>query len=159
MEENGNKWFGAGLTEKEAAHPFIKSFSFGGKKLRLAVISAFEYRKRYAFKYNFYAKGDKGGVYRLSAKKIRKQIKKLKAMDPEIFVVIFPHWGENYRWKTDRQTTNAHQFINDGADLVIGHGGHSIQEIEKYKDNWIIYGLGNFVFLSPGRYTKENAMP
>lgn len=69
MEENGIKWFGAGLTEKEAAYPFIKSFSFGRKKLRLAVISAFEYRKRYAYKYNFYAKEDKVGIYRLAAKK------------------------------------------------------------------------------------------
>ena len=159
MKENDIEWFGAGLTEKEAADPFMKTFSFGEKKLKLAVISAFEYRERYATKYNFYAKGDQGGAYRLSTKKIGKQIKNLKTKDPETFVVIFPHWGKNYRWKTDRQTMDAHQFIIDGADLVIGHGGHSMQEIEQYNDRWIIYGLGNFVFLSPGRYAQKNALP
>ena len=47
-------------------------------------------------------------------------------------------------------------MINAGADLVIGHGAHILQEIEYYKGKWIIYGLGNFVFNSPGRYQKRN---
>ena len=34
-----------------------------------------------------------------------------------------------------------------------------LQEIEQYKGKWIIYGLGNFVFNSPGRYQKRNAKP
>ena len=44
-------------------------------------------------------------------------------------------------------------------DLVIGHGAHTMQEIEHYGDQWIIYGLGNFVFLSPGRYAKQKVLP
>jgi gamma-polyglutamate biosynthesis protein CapA len=30
--------------------------------------------------------------------------------------------------------------------LVVGHHPHVIQEIEKYKDGYIAYSLGNFVF-------------
>ena len=53
----------------------------------------------------------------------------------------------------------AEKLVDAGADIIIGHGGHLIQEIEKYNDKWIIYSLGNFVFNSPGRYEKENAWP
>ena len=34
-----------------------------------------------------------------------------------------------------------------------------MQEIERYKDKWIVYGLGNFMFLSPGRYKAKKCPP
>lgn len=36
--------------------------------------------------------------------------------------------------------------IDEGADIVIGHGAHVLQGIEIYKGKPIFYGLGNFVF-------------
>lgn len=159
MKKNDMQWFGAGLNEKEAARPIIKTFTRGDKKLKIAVIGAFEYSKSYDNKYNFYAKGEKGGAYRLSGKKIAEQIKQLKEADPETYVIVFPHWGKNYAWKNNRQTKAGHKFIKNGADIVIGHGGHSMQEIELFENKWIIYGIGNFAFLSPGRYKKKKAPP
>ena len=41
----------------------------------------------------------------------------------------------------------------------MGHGAHIFQEIERYHDRWILYGLGNFVFASEGRYEKFNMPP
>jgi len=29
---------------------------------------------------------------------------------------------------------------------VVGHHPHVVQAIEKYKDGWIAYSLGNFIF-------------
>ena len=43
--------------------------------------------------------------------------------------------------------------------MVIGHGSHMFQEIEKFKGKWIIYSLGNLVFNAPGRYQKKNIHP
>ena len=40
----------------------------------------------------------------------------------------------------------SHAAIDAGADLVIGHHPHVIQEIEIYKGKYITYSLGNFVF-------------
>jgi poly-gamma-glutamate capsule biosynthesis protein CapA/YwtB (metallophosphatase superfamily) len=40
----------------------------------------------------------------------------------------------------------AHQAIDAGADLVVGHGSHTVLGIEIYKDRPIFYGLGNFFF-------------
>ena len=36
--------------------------------------------------------------------------------------------------------------IDEGADLVIGHHPHVLQGVEKYKDKYIAYSLGNFCF-------------
>jgi poly-gamma-glutamate synthesis protein (capsule biosynthesis protein) len=40
----------------------------------------------------------------------------------------------------------AHQAINAGAQLVIGHHPHVVQEMEIYKGRPILYSLGNFAF-------------
>jgi len=34
-----------------------------------------------------------------------------------------------------------------------------LQELENYRGHWIAYGLGNFVFGSPGRFSKEHSPP
>lgn len=38
-----------------------------------------------------------------------------------------------------------HQLIDNGADMYVGHGNHTIQGIEIYKGRPIFYNLGNFV--------------
>ena len=40
----------------------------------------------------------------------------------------------------------AHQFIDDGADAVIGAHSHIVGETEMYKGKKIYYSLGNFAF-------------
>ena len=36
--------------------------------------------------------------------------------------------------------------IDAGASVIIGHGPHELQPIEKYKDGLILYSIGNFIF-------------
>ena len=38
-----------------------------------------------------------------------------------------------------------HQLIDNGADMYLGHGNHTMQGIEIYKGRPIFYNLGNFV--------------
>ena len=40
----------------------------------------------------------------------------------------------------------AHLAVDSGASVVLGHHPHVIQPVEKYKDGYIFYSLGNFVF-------------
>lgn len=62
-------------------------------------------------------------------------------------IVVTAHWGgENVDIPDDRQTEMAHRYIDAGADLVIGGHPHVLQSIENYKDKWIAYSLGNFIF-------------
>jgi poly-gamma-glutamate capsule biosynthesis protein CapA/YwtB (metallophosphatase superfamily)/uncharacterized membrane protein (UPF0127 family) len=64
----------------------------------------------------------------------------------DILIVSF-HWGEEYQeLANERQRKLAKIAIDSGADLVIGHHPHVIQDIEKYKDKFIFYSLGNFIF-------------
>ncbi|MBF8984797.1 CapA family protein [Lutibacter sp. B2] len=76
---------------------------------------------------------------------VSKSIKKAKE-NADIVVVSF-HWGkEGSNYPNQTQTTLGRFAIDQGADIVIGHHPHVIQGIEKYKDKYIVYSLGNFCF-------------
>ncbi|TSC67981.1 MAG: hypothetical protein G01um101466_589, partial [Parcubacteria group bacterium Gr01-1014_66] len=69
------------------------------------------------------------------------------AEDPQRIVIISIHWGDEYTLRANsRQRMIAHTLIDDGADLIIGHHPHVVQDIEQYRDAFIFYSLGNFVF-------------
>lgn len=63
------------------------------------------------------------------------------------YLVIYVHWGvEKSEQPEAYQRTMGRQFIDAGADLVIGSHPHVLQGIEYYRDKPIVYSLGNFVF-------------
>ncbi len=62
-------------------------------------------------------------------------------------VVVFAHWGEEYTPVANaQQVSAAHEFIDAGADLVIGAHPHVVQNVEEYRGRAIFYSLGNFMF-------------
>ncbi len=64
----------------------------------------------------------------------------------DIVIVSF-HWGEEYtKTITSHQKELAHIAIESGADVVVGHHPHWVQEKEIYHDKPVYYSLGNFVF-------------
>lgn len=76
---------------------------------------------------------------------IMRDIRNARAI-ADIVVVSF-HWGDEYHTKHNTaQEKLGHFVIDAGADLVIGHHPHVAQEVEKYKQGYIAYSLGNFVF-------------
>jgi hypothetical protein len=158
MEKWGMTGFGAGLSAEEAAQPYVEVFNTGHESITLAVISGFEYSSTYE-DYGFYASEEAGGANLLDPETITQQTQELRATYPNVFVVVFPHWGSNYVDEDEDQQELAHALIEAGANLVIGHGAHKIQGIEEYEGSWIIYSLGNFMFNSPGRYDKLNVDP
>lgn len=63
------------------------------------------------------------------------------------FLIVSVHAGKEYTFvHTARQAEIAHTAIDAGADLVIGHHPHVVQDVETYKGKQIFYSLGNFVF-------------
>lgn len=77
---------------------------------------------------------------------LEEDIKKTEIAGADIIIVSF-HWGEEYKEESnDFQKYFGRRAIDFGADLVIGHHPHSVQEIENYKNGIIAYSLGNFVF-------------
>lgn len=70
-------------------------------------------------------------------------------------VIITMHSGVEYEERANlEQKTLAHLLIENGADAVIGHHPHVIQNMEVYKGKPIFYSLGNFIFDQIGE--KEN---
>ena len=68
------------------------------------------------------------------------------------FVIAYVHWGkENTHKLLDYQVTMAKQYIDAGADAVIGAHPHVLQGIEFYKGKPIAYSLGNYWFSSKSR--------
>lgn len=65
-------------------------------------------------------------------------------------IIIFAHWGNEYESATDRVKNLAKKFIDAGADAVVGHHPHVLQEFENLivgqKSVPIFYSLGNFIF-------------
>jgi hypothetical protein len=161
LPRNGIRFFGAGYNIKEASKPYVKEIFFGKRILKLVIISAFEYRKDYDNVFSFYASSNTGGVNRLSIKKISRQIRQYKEANEDVYIVVYPHWGgtRSYGTQTNKQVKIGHNLIDAGADMVIGQGPHSMQQIENYKGHWIIYSMGNFIFNSKGQYRKFNAIP
>jgi poly-gamma-glutamate synthesis protein (capsule biosynthesis protein) len=62
-------------------------------------------------------------------------------------LVVSFHWGEEYKTKHNaRQEALAHRAVDAGAKIVIGHHPHVVQDTEVYKNAFIAYSLGNFIF-------------
>lgn len=85
------------------------------------------------------------GISFLNLDQMVKDIKEAK--NKSDLVVVSFHWGEEYQTKhNQKQEETAKTAIDAGASLVIGHHPHVVQEVEQYKDGWIAYSLGNFIF-------------
>lgn len=70
-----------------------------------------------------------------------------KAKESCDFVAVLVHWGiERNLYPEEYQKDLARQYIDAGADAVIGSHPHVLQGIEYYKGKPIFYSLGNFIF-------------
>lgn len=161
LEQHNINAFGGGLSERNAARPHIVTHTnTDGTSRRVAIFGLFEYRRNYDRQHQFYADSDQGGTYRLDIDSFRQQVRRYRRDDASLFIIAFPHWGSNYSWRTSEQEETGHALIDAGADIVVGHHGHCLQEIEYYQNKWILYGIGNFMFNSPGRYAQaEDTLP
>lgn len=63
------------------------------------------------------------------------------------YLVVYVHWGiERKETPEDYQRSLGKQYIDAGADVVIGSHPHVLQGVEYYKGKPIVYSLGNFIF-------------
>jgi poly-gamma-glutamate synthesis protein (capsule biosynthesis protein) len=61
--------------------------------------------------------------------------------------IVSVHWGDEYKPIHSRsQEILAQTLIDAGADVIIGHHPHVVQDIGMYKGVPIFYSLGNFIF-------------
>jgi poly-gamma-glutamate synthesis protein (capsule biosynthesis protein) len=96
----------------------------------------------------FLAEESKAGVAKRPEKfddTIKSEIEKLRK-EVDILMVSL-HWGYEESFKIgDSQVEFAHDLIDNGVDVILGHHAHQFQGIEIYKGKPVFYSLGNFIF-------------
>lgn len=144
FEENGIAHSGTGENLEKAREPAI--IEKNGVKVGLL---SYTDMAEIVYKGNppisFIAGKDKFGVAPKKRDYIIEDIKKTK---PSVdLLIISLHWGIEESFDiADYQIKMAHEFIDSGADIILGHHPHQFQGIELYKGKPIFYSLGNFVF-------------
>lgn len=91
---------------------------------------------------------DKNILYSLANEEmIIEDMKKIKKEEDPDIIIVSLHWGDEYISIPHPENVKlGRKLIDEGANLIIGHHSHVIAPIEKYKNSFIIYSLGNFVF-------------
>jgi len=139
LKENNIDYIGAGFNKEEA-------FSLKIKEIKNTKIGFLAYTN--LGPENWKAGERNSGIAWIGENDIGEVIGYIEKAKEKIDVLIISlHAGEEYKKNpTPFQASFAESCIENGADLVIGHHSHVVQRIEKYKDGWIAYSLGNFVF-------------
>jgi hypothetical protein len=102
------------------------------------------------------ADADTAGSARMTVRSLKADIKAARKAGADV-VVVFPHWGVEYRAAPSAAQRRLGQAaIDAGADMVIGNHPHWAEGMEVYKGKPIWYALGNFVFDQTwSEYTME----
>lgn len=145
---------GAGTRQEEAEKYLVKYVN----GTRIAIFNGYWYRNGMYREFDFYAIGDQPGSACLSGN-VMQQMKKEKQKHPDGKIILIAHWGVDFKKVNITQRKYAHSLVRAGADLIIGHGAHMIQEIESYKNSLIVYSIGNGVFNSNGEYNRRFVPP
>lgn len=97
------------------------------------------------------------GFHEFSYINFDKVVSEIDKIRPEVdILIVSPHWGPEYKTAPSENMKKwAHEFIDHGADAVIGAHPHVAADIEEYKGKKIFYSLGNFVF---DQYFSEGTM-
>ena len=136
LQKQDIPYFGAGLKSENFNNP--KVVEFAGKKIGLSGYSC-------ASTHPIFGDEHSNGSAILNIETMIRDIKYLKSKVD--FIVVQPHWGIqeiSFPKFSDREI--AYILIDSGADIIIGHHAHVIQSYEVYREKYIFYGLGNFIF-------------
>ncbi len=135
---------GIGKNISEAFTPFQFEFSDSS----FSVMSVSEIGEARLF-----ATEGKAGIASLNLPKL----KKIADKNSEFVNLLAIHWGVEYSpVPTKVQVKQAHELIDSGFKVIMGHHPHIPQGIEKYKNGLIIYSLGNFLFGSKNQFLNHN---
>jgi poly-gamma-glutamate capsule biosynthesis protein CapA/YwtB (metallophosphatase superfamily) len=146
LDENGILATGAGMDLDDARAPaFLK---VRGKTLAFLSYSL-------TFPLEFFASARRPGTAPGYKEYVKADIEKVRPL-ADLVIVSF-HWGaELMTAAKDYQVELGRKAIDWGADLVLGHHPHILQEIEIYRGRMIAYSLGNFVFGSESNRTNSS---
>lgn len=146
LKRAGIKYVGGGKNKTEAKKPVYlecrgKTIAIVAATRAEKIILTPEARKKSPGVFRTYQDGE-------YVKAIAKANKKAD------IVIAFVHWGTEYSTVLEKaQKQQAKDYIDAGADVVIGAHTHCMQGVGYYKGKPIFYSLGNFWFNEKTLYT------
>jgi len=148
LQQAGVAWVGAGKNLAEAREMAL--YTIKGKKIAFLGYSLTQPTE-------FFAGKERPGTAPGYEKYYREDIR--RARQQADYVIVSFHWGTEGKQETQGyQRVAAHQAIDAGADVIIGHHPHVLRGIERYQRGIIFYSLGNFTFASKGNTAATSAM-
>lgn len=139
LQEAGIPYFGAGQDLEEAMAPLY--LEADGKTIALVGASRAE-KNRMTPR----ATETEPGILRCYDTTLYKEaIAEAKANAD--FCIAFVHWGTEYSFDLEQvQLDTGKEYLDAGADVVIGAHSHCLQGMEFHEGKPIIYSLGNYWF-------------
>lgn len=139
LENAGISYFGAGRTLEEAMQPVYLTIQ--GKTIALVGASRAEKNKKTP-----QATETSPGILRCYDPELFLQVI-AEAKSNADFCLAFVHWGTENSTKLEPvQIETGRQYLDAGADAVIGAHPHCLQGMEFYDGKPIVYSLGNYWF-------------
>ena len=136
--DTGMTPIGAGANMQEAAKPVLLAES----PRKVWVLSS----QRLSLE-NFPYLPERPCVSQEEFPQLLQRVEQLRESYPESVIIVTLHWGgENTMKPILQQVMEAHQLVNAGADIIIGHHSHTMQTVEIFKGKSIYYSIGNFIF-------------
>ena len=139
LTNNDIPYVGAGRNIEEASRPYY----FIANGYKIAFVNATRAEK---FILTPEATDTTGGVLRAyDPTRFKEAIKTVK--ENSDFVIALIHWGKEDSHELEQvQIDTGKEYIDAGADILIGTHAHTLQGIEFYNDKPIIYNIGDFIF-------------
>ncbi len=147
-------FIGAG-NDQQQAHQCLQIHN---EQQGIAIFNGYWHRQTAYQQYDFYALGRSAGVASINAI-LFEQIMQYRVQYPQHKIIVICHWGIDFKSTHSEQEKLAQVLTQIGADLVIGHGAHTIQPIQRLNHKPVIFGIGNGVFNSNGEFEKYQALP
>ena len=139
LEEANIEYVGAGRNLEEAMEPVY--FELDGKKVAFVAASRAE-----KYKMTPQATEDSAGILRCYDTALFLETI-AEAKENADFVIAYVHWGTEYSYDLEEvQLITGKDYLNAGADAVIGAHSHCLQGMEYYEGKPIVYSLGNYWF-------------
>ncbi len=139
LEAAGIGYIGAGKNLKEAMTPVY--IELDGKTIAFVAASRAE-----KYKMTPQATESTSGILRCYDTELLKQVI-TEADQNADFVIAYVHWGTEYSYELEKvQLTTGKEYLDAGADVIIGAHSHCLQGMEYYDGKPIAYSLGNYWF-------------
>lgn len=129
---------GAGANMTEAAEPVLLSRTPRNVWLVPSLRLALE---------NYAYLPDKPCVSQEPMDSLLNRVHRLRKADSTAVIIVSLHWGgEHTMHPVNSQRWDARQIIRAGADVLVCHHTHTLQDVEDINGHSVFYSIGNFIF-------------